>query len=256
MLIGLATLISVLFFGGVNEYFLVNKLEKGVKKYVVEKERKKEITAELKNSKKFIKAFNKERKNEFKLFKVINADRETTKEEMNQFFDQLIKERRDFQKIIIQSRIEICGKINPDEWESILELSRKSVAKEKDKQQKKIDKGKDSEPFKKTIASINKFITDRERKEKVLQSIKDFINSRDEMTRKLTGMNTIDNAIVTKKDVSEEELKQLAEDLNELREIGFESLVDFHMSAKEHTTKDEWDNIIKAFNKEIETTVH
>ena len=44
MIVGTIALISMLFFGGV-EYFLMDELEKGVKTFVVEKDRRKEIEA-------------------------------------------------------------------------------------------------------------------------------------------------------------------------------------------------------------------
>lgn len=256
MLIGLATLISVLFFGGVSEYFLVDQLEKGVKKYVVEKEQKKEISADLKDATKFIKAFNKERKNDLKEFKVLNADRNTSDVELNIFFDGLMADRLAFQDKVIRSRIAIVSKIKADEWDSILELSRESVEKKKEKQQKKTDKGKVPQPFAKTMASIDKYITDSERKEKVEQAIQAFINSQLEMAQEFRDRNVVDNKIVIKKDASVDELEHLAKELNALRRLGFDKLIDFHMSTKKFTTHAEWDQIMKTFNKEISVSAH
>jgi hypothetical protein len=58
MILGTLALINMLFFGSM-EYFLVDKLEKGVKTYVLEKERRKEILVDLSDAEKEIKAFNK-----------------------------------------------------------------------------------------------------------------------------------------------------------------------------------------------------
>ncbi len=49
---------------------------------------------------------------------------------------------------------------------------------------------------------------------------------------------------------------ELADQLNELRRDGFDDLIDFHMSVKEFTTEAEWDQIMKAFNKELSITAH
>lgn len=46
MIVGIVALFTVLFFGGVQEYFFIEKLEKGVKKFVIEKDRSKEILAD------------------------------------------------------------------------------------------------------------------------------------------------------------------------------------------------------------------
>ena len=44
--------------------------------------------------------------------------------------------------------------------------------------------------------------------------------------------------------------------LNELRQQSFNSLIDFHFSAKENTTEEEWKSIMKSFNKELSITSH
>ena len=106
MIVGLATLISILFFGGVGETFLVDKLEKGVKQYVVDKERKKDITADLKITAKYVKAFNKERKNKLKTFQNLNADRNKSIEDFASFFEELISDRITFQKKVTLVKIQ------------------------------------------------------------------------------------------------------------------------------------------------------
>jgi len=59
MIAGTIALLTFLFGGGSFEIFFVDQLENGVKEFVVEKDRQKEILDELKTSKAFIKKFNK-----------------------------------------------------------------------------------------------------------------------------------------------------------------------------------------------------
>ena len=256
MIVGLATLISILFFGGVSETFLVDKLEKGVKQYVLDKERKKEITADLKVSVKYIKAFNKERKSKFKSFQDLNANRLTSREELTLYFDELMNDRKHFQERVIGDRISILNKIESDEWELILINSKESIDKVNAKTQKKLDKGKISEPFEKTTAVIAKVITDKERKEKLDKALNTFIDSQEKTFEKLESMNTIDSGIISNKDASEKDLIKLAKELNELRKLAFNDLTSFHFSVKEFTTQAEWEQIMKAFNKELNITSH
>ena len=256
MIIGLATLISILFFGGVSETFLVDKLEKGVKQYVVDKERKKEITTDLKVSAKYIKAFNKERKGNFKSFQKLNADRNTSNEELTLFFDELLKDRITFQEKVIADRVNILNKIEADEWELILDNSKESIEKVDAKAQKKIDKGKTSEPFEKTRSEIAEVVTDNERKERINNALDTFINSQKKTIEKLQSMNTQDSDVVNNKNASEKDLKKLAEELNELRRLTFNELIAFHSSVKKFTTEAEWDKVMKVFNKELNITSH
>jgi len=256
MIIGTITLITLLFFGGVSEYFLVDKLEKGVKEFVIEKERQKEILADLKVSKAFIKEFNKKRKGQLKSFKEINADRNTSEEDLTAFFDQLMKERVEFQEKIIPDRINVANKINQDEWDNIIENSQASLQKTKEKQQKKVDKGKISEPFEKTVIAIEKYIIDDKKKEKVREVLDTFIGSQKEAADKLRKMNDEDNDVINNKNATKAELLELAGDLNELRQDAFESVIEFHLSVKENTTEEEWAPIMKAFNKEMTISAH
>ncbi len=89
MIVGTIFLITVLFGGGLIDTFFIAELEKGVKEYVVDDARKKELTANIKSAKKSIKSFNKDRKAQFKVYKDINASRATTSEEFDELFRKM-----------------------------------------------------------------------------------------------------------------------------------------------------------------------
>jgi len=256
MIIGTIALISMLFFGGVSEYFLIDKLEKGVKKYVVDKERKKEITADLKAATKYIKTFDKERKGKLKSFKKLNANRNTSIEEFTVFFDELMNQRIALQQKVIEDRIRIVAKIEADEWNLIIEYSRQSVLKSKEKDQKKAEKDKSSDPFLKTQDAIKKNISDEGKKKPVLDALKTLINSQKDLMQQIKSRNADDNLDLSKKEATKSELQKLADDLNMLRITSLENLVNFHFQMKEITTEAEWDQIMKAFNKELSITAH
>ena len=255
MIISTIALLTLLF-GSVSETFMVDKLEKGVKQYVVDKERKKEITAELKEVTKYVKAFNKKRKGDLKKFQELNFGRNASRHDFSDFFDELMKERKDFQEKVLSDRVRLSKKIEPEEWELIMKKSDESLDKKAEKQQKKTDKGKISEPFEKTKATIHKFVTDVERKDKIHESLDQFIDSQNFVVETLADMNSKDSEIINKRKATKEELMNLASALNELRSQSQNDLVDFHMSVKEYSTQAEWDKIMKAFNKEMTISAH
>jgi hypothetical protein len=256
MIIGLTTLIAILFFGGVSETFLVDKLDKGVKKYVIEKERKKEITADLREAKKYIKAFNKERKKQFKTFQEMNTDKNISRVQMEEFFVQLMKDRRVFEDRVIEDRISISAKLRPGEWDAIMDYSRASVNKTKTKSEKKVAKGKFSEPFEKTFEVIEKDIADSVKLQNVRNALTTFVESQKRTVSTLLSMNSVDSNILSKQKASRDELKDLAENLNVHRKKAFDDLVEFHYTVVEQTTDEDWAKVMKSFNKELSITSH
>lgn len=83
MIIGTVTLISILLSGGSYNTFVFADLDKYVKKVIVDKERNKEMSGELKIAKKNIKNFYKERKNGIKDLKNLNLDRNSQKSQFD-----------------------------------------------------------------------------------------------------------------------------------------------------------------------------
>ena len=61
MIIGIITALTILFGSGAFEVFFLPNFEKGVKEYVIEKERQKEITSDLKQVKGISKEYYKKR---------------------------------------------------------------------------------------------------------------------------------------------------------------------------------------------------
>ena len=129
MIVGIVALFTMLFFGGAQEYFFIEKLEKGAKKFIVDKDRSKEIILDLKEGKALIKAFNKDRKGKLAEFHTMNLDRDISREEMKVFFNNRKEERLVFQKSMADIRVKTFSKINDEEWNDIINLSDASVEK-------------------------------------------------------------------------------------------------------------------------------
>ncbi len=256
MIVATITVIALLFGGGVNEIFFIDKLEKGVKEYVIDKERQKDILADLKKTKKLFKKFNKERKARFKTYKKINSSRIATREELIDFYDELNKERIEFQDELIDDRLTVSKKIKADEWASIVEHSGNSVDKRKEKEQKKSEKNKNKGqvPLEKTRKAIIEIVSDAEKQKVMIGGLNDMISSFEKLESEIKSINVKENNVLILKDAKKEELKQIAAEMNNLRHFSFKQLIEFHMVVKENTDESEWDKIMKAFNKELAIT--
>lgn len=244
MIIGTITLISMLFFGGVQEYFLLDKLEKGVKKYVEDKDRRKEILADLKASKNVIKIFNKDRKIMLKSFKKMSLDRNAKQQDFKDFFNETQSERINFQEKIIEDRLRIVEKFSPEEWNGIILLSSSSAEK---RLEKALTKTKN--PFNDLYNRIDKSITDTLMQAQIRTIIDDFENEFNKMTSHVKSLNASQSEILQNQMVTSEELHDMANTVNEVRKEAMNAFIDFHFRMKEVTNEKEWQEIMKEFNR-------
>jgi len=259
MIVGTVALLTILFGGGF-DFFFIDNLEKGVKEYVIEKDRRKEILADLKTSKKLISNYSKERKAKYKTFKKLNISHETTREDLVDFFNKLYKERVAYQKEIVDSRIAVNKKIKADEWDSIMVFSKTSLDKQIEKDQKKLeknkDKGKDITPFVKTRKAITDNVLDSEKQQILKSGLDKMISSIEELMIETGTINANESKLLTNQNATKDELLKLGNKLNEMRRLIFDELIDFHMLVKENTNITEWDKIMKTFNKELSITAN
>ena len=248
MIIGALTLLSLLFGGG-NEIFFIEKLEKGIKEYVVEKDRQKDILADVKTTKKFVKQYNKGRKTQIKEFKELYKNKATNDEALNTLYVVLHKERLVFQDEIIDYRLAIFNKIEKDEWNNIVEYSEASINKKIEKAKKK--KKKNEVAFKKTRKSIISSLSDINKQKVLIEGLDNMINSFEELGLKINSINVKESHVISKKGATKEELKKLFDEMNDLRNLSFDQLLTFRNLIKENSNEVEWNNIIKAFSKEL-----
>ena len=251
MIVGTVALLTILFFGGVNEAFLIDKLEKGVKEYVVEKEKQKDILADLKTTKKFIETFNKGRKSQFKKFIKLYKSPTTSNEDLQIFFDGLRKERLEFQDKIIDYRLTNLNKIEADEWKSIIENSKTTINEKIEKEEKKAGKNNNEPVFEKTRNSIKSNISDLNKQKALIDGLDNMLNSAEGLQEKINSINVKENNILIKKEASKEELKMVLEEMNKLRNQSFTQLLTFRNLVKENSNDVEWEIIMKAFTKEL-----
>ena len=258
MIIGTIALITLLLGGGGLDFFFIDNLEKGVKEYVIEKDREKEILADLKTSKKLISNFHKEREAKHKTFKKLNFSHETNREDLVGFFNELYKERVAYQKEMVDERLAVNKKIKADEWDSIMVFSKISLDKQIEKEQKKLEKnkekGKEFAPFVKTRKAITENVLDSEKQQALKSGLDKMISSIEGLTIETEAINTNESNLLTRQNATKDELLKLGDELNEMRRHIFDELIDFHILVKENTNRTEWDKIMKTFNKELSIT--
>lgn len=249
MIIGTIALISILFFGGSLSLFLVEDFDKGIKKYVVEKERRKELLSELKDVKKTLKEMNKEQGDYIKTLKKLNANRNTTTADFMEYQDKLLVQGVKIQDMTIDSRLQLIKKITQEEWDQIMAMSATTVQKAKDKLEAKREKGKVKDPFQKFESEVEKTVSNTENKDKILSILETYKMDLNMLNEKIASRNVIDNPAFKNKEAGRDDLKKIADEVNAIKVKAFEAMVDFHFTIKEQTTEKEWDKIIKAFNK-------
>jgi len=250
MIVGIVTLITALFLGGPAQIFYVDNIEKGIKKYVVEKDRKKEILSEIKSTKAIYKDFEKERKKDYKTFLALYANMNTSKEGLHYFFEELQGKRTDYQNKLIDQRLSIFGKLEPEEWDHILKSSVRVADKNIAKAEKKAAKSKES--FRKTKSRIHSNILNNEQKQTLLKGLEDVILSEKELESQMLSVNSSQNKILANKYSDKEELHRLFAEDTRKRGGLLEALLSFHELARENCSDVEWTQIMKSFTKEMQ----
>ncbi|SNR33559.1 hypothetical protein SAMN06265371_101409 [Lutibacter agarilyticus] len=250
MIVGIVALLTVLFFGGPNEMFYVDDIEKGIKKNIEEKERKKEILADFKFTKSISKEYEKERKKGFKEFKALYNNNKTTKNQLESFFNSLQKNRGEYQNKMIDQRILIFEKIESQEWHNIIESSITVLEKRTEKIEKKALKSKES--YRKTQVKIESVIVNNTQKESILKGLESFINTSDDLEKTLSSINASENKILADKNSSKEDLLELISNDSAKRNAYKNSIINFHLIVKENSSDEVFINIMKTFFKESE----
>ena len=245
MIIGVITLITVLFFGGPVNFFPIQDVDTGIKKYVADKDRKKELLAEIKGYKKSAKEMTKVQNGYIKELKSLYADRNARRENFEEYKKKLLAGANQIQEKTIEARMQIIDRIQPEEWVQILDLSESRVQKAKDKQLKKGEKN----PFAKFEATISKEVADPAKRKKVLEALDMYKTHFQTLTEKIASRNVIDLPTLKNKSASKAELQTLAKEVNTIRSSVFDAVVDFHFEMKENTSEAEFDKLVKAFNK-------
>lgn len=251
MIIATVTALIVLFSGGY-EIFFAENIEKGIKEYVMDNNRKKELLVMTKELKSRAKTYNKERKANFKDFKDLYTNYNTSEDELGAFFDNLTGIQHDYQSDFIENRIRITDKISDEEWVNIVDLSEESFKKNLDKQAKKKSKKKpkNQDDFEKTRKKIAE-IPDQKSQEALLERLNNFVREIGEFEKSLKEVNVLESDLLVKKTNSKDELLTLYYKMNEVRKKAFEYVIDFHETVRTNVDQEQGENVLSAFYKDL-----
>ncbi|WP_430817659.1 hypothetical protein [Carboxylicivirga sp. RSCT41] len=250
MIVGLLTLLSLLFFGGSTEsYYLVEDLDKASKIYVVDKDRQKAIISRLKSEKKVANAYYKERSKNLKKFKSILIDPDASKEELASFFVKQIESVENHQKLVFKTRLDVLKNIEQDEWEKIVEYSENKAKKIKDKAKRKLEIK--SNPWNDLQKLVDKTIINERNHKAVSQELELLRRNFKKMSDAITERNVQDNEIIRNYHSDIDALWSIGHDMNEIRTQTYQSVVLFREQIKNRTTDDEFTKIMKAIYKTV-----
>ncbi len=243
MTIGTITLLTVLFFGGIQEYSFLEKLENGTKQFVVDKERSNVILSDLKAMKKEINAFHKERKAKLKEFYSMNLDRKLMSDDMELFFEERMKERLIFQKNFTERRLAITSMIKPDEWNEIISFSSESSDKTTIAEQ--------TDVMAKVIGTVKKSIKEPGRQVQAIALAENFQTRFNDFIKQTNSISSLEYGLLNNQNASATEIQKLAIEANLIRETAYKAFVDLHFDMLEITEEMEWQKIMTQINNVI-----
>jgi hypothetical protein len=250
MLIGLYTLIMMLLGGGSTEIFYVDNLEKGVKKYVDDKDTKKEILDTLKWTTKSVEAFRKDQEKQVKSLKEMNLNIYSTEDSYELFFEKRIEARSNLYADVIQMRSYIQQKFSSTEWKNIMDLAQDEVSKQDAKEKKQADKGKKPKNiFIHLENSINENITDQDRKIFIIEALSFYEQQYQETVEALGNIDVENIDLLSDQNATKEDMHLFHVAIEVVRSKYYASYIIFYFVLKANTTEEEWEPVIKQFNK-------
>lgn len=248
MIIGIVAFFTILFGGGSPEIFYVDNIDKGVKKYVVDKDIKKELTDTLKWTTKAVEDFRKEQKRQIKELKTMNLNKNATKALYLAFFDLKNKERLELHAEVIDMRAYVQTRIKPDEWKQIMDMAEASAEKTNDKSEKK-DAKKPADTFKDLKNTVTKHVTDADRQAIILDAV-DMYELAFNKAKKIMEDNDVENrSLLSDQNATKADMFAFHKALAKVRNDYYAAYMVFYFVVQETTNEGEFTPIIKAFNK-------
>ncbi len=249
MITGLVTLIIIFFSNVTGEVFLVPNAEKNIKAIVKDKDKKGQAVELFKSTKKEVKAFDKDFKQQNKRLKKDDYRNSLGQSGVEQLLAETFDKRKDLQNHVIDQRLKIRQVITEEEWDRFIETSMETMASKEKKTQKAQDKRDIAAEklLEKIRSSLQKSIADNDHRNRALADFADFekiVNSLFEETNALTFEN---NPSVQSYDVSKKELKDIYSKLNNAREQLNSGYLMMRKSMTTYLSEDECNAISKSF---------
>jgi hypothetical protein len=245
----IALIIAFLFGGGSLEVFYIDKIEQGVKKYVTDKDRKKNLQGYFKEYQTTFKNYNKGMQSDLKNLKKQNLDRAVAITWYEDFFKKRLDATAKIQHEFIDYRINLQNAIQDDEWTQIMELASSAEQKQQEKEDKEARKNSDKDLMHNLRKTANENIVNPASKKEVLAAWDIFKEDYDVTIETYDHINVEDNETIVNKNVSAEELEGIIVKLDSIRAKMYVAHIGFLKVLKANTSNDEYASIMKEFNK-------
>ena len=248
MIIVILGFISALFFGGnTAEYYMVDQLDKGIKKCIEDKDTKKKIQFILKSNKKEGKKFLKRKDKKIKELNSLIASTTSSTADFDNFWTDQSAALKTYEHLIFTTRISCLKLMTEEEWKCILTLSEKKATKKVTKSQK----SKDVLFFEKTQKAIEKQLLNTAEKDKAFAYLKDFDAKYHKLIGELIKQNEIDSKTIQNYHSSIQDFETIASGIHVHRKNAFDQLSKFHNAMLSICNEKQWKSISKAFIKEF-----
>lgn len=246
MLIGIATLVLLLFSGQPVMYFLNPNIQKSVKTYVKDKERKSEIQLLIKEMEKDQKSFLKKRKEYNKEASELNLNYYTTREDFDQLFSEYANARQAMMDTYWDKESKIRTLFEDEEWNKMIA----AVLEKPDKEKARKEYTKASEKlFGDLTAICKKHITDTSRQEAALQAVKENHESIGRFIEEYLNQNYTHLEPLRTRTATKADFVKATEPLTHLRNELLKSIGDMRFKVLKNTTESEWKSVAKEIDK-------
>ena len=248
MIIGLALLIMIIFFGGgPEEVFLVPDLKKEINKTVKDKDRKEDLKALIVVAKKETKDFRKQIRNESKFAKKLAVDYQSDLAELNKVFMTSIESRKQHQASMINKRLVFQNLMTDDEWNSIISKQIDLKKKEQRKKNKSARKAESREEkmFAKVHEAISQEILDIDRSVKIDSAFTAFERVIAKLYDEKRDGNFQDNELIGKRAATRQELEQFYHKQDSIRENVYKSYFQLLEVGRASSSEAEWKSLVR-----------
>jgi len=249
MIIGTITLITLLFFGSFQDTFLIPGLEKSIKEYVLNDERKSDILAELKMAEKEIDQFQKIAKKDMRSLQEYNLGQDAILEQFQAFYKKRSAARQNITTLAIERRLRIQDLITDDEWAPILLNGEEQVKELNEKHLKKEAKGNADDVMENIRITIGDVVENTVNRDEAMSAFEEFRTVYQEMDRTIKEQRSMRSDIIRNRTSSKDEFQTIAHEQIELRKRAYDELVKFHFKMLQVLNENEWLPVMKSFNR-------
>jgi len=246
----ITALLITLIFGGADPIFIIDDIDKKIKKEITDETRRDEIMATFKVAKKEFKSYQKDLKKKVKEGTDLQEDRNTTQEQFNNLVDEVFEMREQHFDRFTDYSIEIRSKLTDQEFNNATAEATSPTDKQEKKTQKKEEKAdeKVNKILGKLKESIQEEILDPDRLKQALAQYEILEADKQALIQEIQDLNYQQEAKLRVRTASRADFEQIFQVQQQVWDDYYQQYVDMHFKLVELTTEDEWKAISKKMN--------